>query len=105
MDLRQLIGLRIKEQRLKCKMTQAELAERVNVATKHQSCIETGKNFPSADLIEKYARVFKIDVTDLLTMSQGKERKTMEKEILDIIKNASDEELKLAYKVLKSIFI
>ena len=105
MDVRQLIGLRIKEQRLKCKMTQAQLAEKVNVATKHQSCIETGKNFPSADLIEKYAKVFKMDVTDLLTISQGKERKVMEKELSDIIKNANDDEIKLAYKIIKSIVI
>ncbi|MDO5437724.1 MAG: helix-turn-helix transcriptional regulator [bacterium] len=105
MDLKQLIGLRIKEQRLKCGLKQAELAEKVNVAAKHQSCIETGKNFPSADLIEKYARVFKIDVADLLIISQNKDRKTIEKELIEIIKKANDDEIKLAYKILKGIFI
>lgn len=48
MTLKQQLGLRIKELRKKNKLTQAQLAKKVNIATKHESCIETGKNYPSA---------------------------------------------------------
>lgn len=58
MELKKAIGKRIKELRVKTKYTQAELAERVGIASKHQSCIETGKNFPSVELLERYAYVF-----------------------------------------------
>lgn len=47
-----LFGKKIKEYRKKKKLTQAQLAEFVNVDDKHISCIESGKNFPSPDLIE-----------------------------------------------------
>ncbi len=56
MELKKKLGKRIKELRALNNLKQAQLAEMVGIATKSQSCIETGKNFPSADLIEKYAR-------------------------------------------------
>ena len=51
MNIKEQLGLRIKELRLKNGLKQSELAEKVNIATKHQSCIETGRNYPSADVI------------------------------------------------------
>ena len=56
MELKKKLGKRIKELRALNNLKQAQLAEMVGIATKSQSCIETGKNFPFADLIEKYAK-------------------------------------------------
>ena len=53
MELKKKFGKRIQELRLKNNWKQSELAEKVGIASKTQSCIETGKNFPSAELIEK----------------------------------------------------
>lgn len=105
LNLKQKIGLRIKELRLNAGLKQAELAEKVNIATKHQSCIETGKNFPSSELLEKYAWAFKIDIADLLIISHYKERNEIEKELISFIKNSNQEQLQFTYKILKGIFI
>ena len=68
MELKKRLGKRIQELRLKNNLKQSELAEKVGIATKHQSCIETGKNYPSAELVENYARVFNIDVAEVLAI-------------------------------------
>ena len=73
MELKKKLGRRIKELRTLNNLKQAQLAELAGIATKSQSCIETGKNYPSADLIEKYAKIFKIDVSEVLNISHEKE--------------------------------
>ena len=45
MNIKNLFGRKIKEYRKKRNLTQAQLAELVNVDDKHISCIESGKNF------------------------------------------------------------
>ena len=41
------MGTRMKRRRKELKMSQAELAEKVNVSNNHISSIETGKQIPS----------------------------------------------------------
>ena len=66
MDLRKRFGKRIKELRKMAGYKQSELAELVGIATKTQSSIECGINFPKVQLIEKYAKVLKVDVPEIL---------------------------------------
>lgn len=103
MSIKLQLGLRIKELRKKANLTQAKLAEIVSIDAKHQSCIENGKNFPSADLIEKYAKAFNIEPSELLIISQNKKRSTLIKEINDLLKTAQDDEVQLAYRLLMDI--
>ena len=63
--IKELFGKKIKEYRKNRKLTQAQLAEMVNVDDKHISCIESGKNFPSADLIERFAVALEVEPKDL----------------------------------------
>ena len=65
MNIKNLFGRKIKEYRKKKNLTQAQLAELVNVDDKHISCIESGKNFPSADLIERLATSLEVEPKDL----------------------------------------
>ena len=45
------MGTRMKRRRKELKMSQAELAEKVNVSNNHISSIETGKQIPSLTII------------------------------------------------------
>ena len=103
MELKKKLGKRIQDLRLKNNLKQSELAERVGIATKHQSCIETGKNYPSAELIEKYAREFRIDVSDVFKIDYIKDAKTLTQEIISLVEQASDNDKLLIYKILKDI--
>ena len=104
MDLKNRLGKRIKEYRLKNQMTQFELSEIVNIAPKHQSCIENGKNFPSAELIEKYANAFNVDVSEILDVSEEINYKKKQEKVLEIIKNANKEQISVIYKILKNLY-
>lgn len=106
MNIKKQIGTRIKELRLKNNLLQSELAEKVGIAVKHQSCIETGRNFPSAELFEKYAKAFNIDVSELLSykpMTSLKSRKDLINNIVTIVSSASDYELSLIEKIINAI--
>ncbi len=106
MNIKEQIGSRIKELRLKNNLKQSELAEKVGIATKHQSCIETGRNFPSAELFEKYASAFCIDISDLLCLKPytlNKSRKEIIEEIMQNINISSDYELNIIEKFVLAL--
>ena len=60
-------GAVIKELREKYHLTQAELAEKLNVSDKTVSKWETAKGYPDISLLEPIARVFSISVTELIS--------------------------------------
>lgn len=103
MELKKLLGKRIQELRHKNNLKQSELAERVGIATKSQSCIETGKNYPSAELVERYAKVFNLDIPELLALSHIKPTKELRQEIIDMIKSANDDEVITIHKIIKGL--
>ena len=60
-------GAVIKELREKYHLTQAELAEKLNVSDKTVSKWETAKGYPDISLLEPIANVFGISVTELIS--------------------------------------
>ena len=103
MDLKKRLGKRIQELRVDRGLKQAELAELVGIATKTQSCVETGRNFPSADLLERYAKVFKVDVEEVLNITHIKETVVMLSEINILLQKAPEHKIVSVYKFLRSI--
>lgn len=60
-------GSTIKELREKKKITQAELAERLNVSDKTVSKWETGKGYPDITLLEPISDTFGVSLTELIS--------------------------------------
>ena len=60
-------GAVIKRLREKYRLTQAELAEKLNVSDKTVSKWETGKGYPDISLLEPIAKVFGISITELIS--------------------------------------
>lgn len=60
-------GTVIKELREKCKLTQAELAIKLNVSDKTISKWETGKGYPDISLLEPIAKIFEVSITELIS--------------------------------------
>ena len=60
-------GAVIRELREKCKMTQVELGEKLNVSDKTISKWETAKGYPDISLLEPIARVFGVSLTELIS--------------------------------------
>ena len=60
-------GAVIKELREKYKLTQLELADKLNVSDKTISKWETGKGYPDITLLEPIAEAFGVSVTELIS--------------------------------------
>lgn len=104
-DIKLLLGKRIREYRKKHSLTQFQLAERLGIDDKHLSRIELGKNMPQANTILRLAEVFGIEVKDLFEFSYLKPAAEIRKELDGLIENLSDEQLVMTYKYVKSFVI
>lgn len=104
-SLKVLFGRKIKDYRKRKGYTQAQLAELVNVDDKHISCIESGKNFPSPDLIERFAKALELEPKDLFEFYHLQEPEDLKSEIIFMLDNISDEELVLAYKYIRTFLL
>ncbi|HIS88329.1 TPA: helix-turn-helix transcriptional regulator [Candidatus Avigastranaerophilus faecigallinarum] len=104
-DIKKLFGLKIKEIRKKKLMTQAQLAEMVSVDDKHISCIESGKNFPSAILISKLAEALGVEPKDLFEFYYLDEPDNLTEDIIKMLNNLNEEELRLTHKYIRTFIL
>ena len=104
-NIKTLFGRKIKEYRNKKKLTQAQLAEMVSIDNKHVSCIESGKNFPSADLIERFCAALSIEPKDLFEFYYLQEPEDLKSDIYLMIEKLDKEELSLVYKYIRNFII
>lgn len=104
-NIKILFGRKIKELRKKYNYTQAHLAELVNVDDKHISCIESGKNFPSADLIERLANALKVEPKDLFEFYHLQNSDDLKKDIFKMIDRLTESDLVLVYKYIRNFLL
>lgn len=104
MNIKKDFGQRIKELRNKKGITQYQLAEMTGIDPKHMSHIETGRSFPKADLIEKFANALDIDYTELFKTQHLDDRKRLLEKLGSYLENASDADLQVIYKLISGYF-
>jgi transcriptional regulator with XRE-family HTH domain len=63
--LREIFAYNLKGKRRKCGFTQAQLAEKVDVSTHHIAMLETARNFPAMELVERIADALDIEIYEL----------------------------------------
>ena len=64
--IRKKFGKKVKELRAKLGITQEQLGEKANLHYNYIGNIETGRQNPTLETIEKIAKAFEISVSDLL---------------------------------------
>ena len=100
MNIKKDFGQRIKELRNKKGITQYQLAEMVGIDPKHMSHIETGRSFPKADVIEKFANALEIEYPELFNTQHLEDREIIFKKLINYLKNVPDSELQVIYKLI-----
>ncbi|MDR3020535.1 MAG: helix-turn-helix domain-containing protein [Treponema sp.] len=63
--IKAVLGANIKHYRKKMRLSQEQLAEKLEISTKHLSTIETGVTFVSAELLEKITRQLLVSASAL----------------------------------------
>jgi len=64
-SLREIFAHNLKKKRQNRGFSQAKLAEMVNVSTHHIATIETARNYPTLDLVERMANALDIEIYEL----------------------------------------
>lgn len=96
------LGEKIREQRKRLGMSQAELAEAVDIHEKQIYRIEIGKNSPSITTVLKIIHALKMDIR-VLDINNLNNFNPIKDEIYSILEEASDEELLLYLNLIKTI--
>jgi len=97
MDLKR-IGKFIASCRKKQKLTQEQLAEKLNITYKAVSKWETGKGLPDASIMKDLCNILKITVNELLSgefIDKNNYDKNVEKRLLEMIKQKQEYDKRL----------
>ncbi len=101
--LSKLLGQRIKDLRKRNKLTQAKLAEIIDMETTNLCKLENGGQLPKEENIEKIAKALNVNIKDLFDFGYMKSTQNIKSELVDIIKNANRKELETYYKLIMAL--
>ncbi len=105
MEIKQLIGNRIKHLRKSRGMSQEDLAEKMGINPKYLSSIERGKENPTLDTFIKLTSTLDIDISEPFNCTQEQSPKELKMIVSDLIKGNDKEKLKLLAKIARAIYI
>jgi transcriptional regulator with XRE-family HTH domain len=99
-DIKEMIGSRIKEIRNKKGITQDQLSEKVGISSKYLSSIERGKENPTLNTILKLAQSLDVKPAEFFANLEIEDPAKRKSTIIKMLDDADEDKLKLAYKVL-----
>lgn len=102
-ELKKLLGKRIREIRVARNLTQEDLSELTDIGASSISKIESGHFHPTDENLERIAKALKVEPYKLYMFNHKKDTKELKKDIAKMLDKATDEEIKLAYRVLSGI--
>ena len=102
MNIKKLIGRRIKELRKSRHFSQEQLAEMLDISQNALSYIETGENFFSSDTLEKLINALEIEPQELMTFAHLQSSDKLLNEIVEML-NKNPDKIKDIYKITKAI--
>lgn len=102
-ELKKLLGKRIREIRVARNLTQEDLSELTEIGASSISKIESGHFHPTDENLERIAKALNVEPYKLYMFNHQKDTKELLKDIQTMLNQATDEEIKLVYKVLSGI--
>jgi transcriptional regulator with XRE-family HTH domain len=94
-----LIGRRIKESRTHKHMSQAELAERVDMSVSYISHIETAKKQASLDSLVRIANVLGVTVDHMLNGNQSNDSTEYRTDLEQLVEGCTSYEKRIIYEI------
>lgn len=99
----EIIGSRIKAARRKRKLSQAELAELLNISSVHMSKIELGKTNFGVDILMKITEVLQVSADELLRTDVPTANAVYAEEIIGILEGSSQAEKEAMLNTLRDM--
>ena len=101
-NIKKRLGRRIQELRKSNKLTQEQLAEKIEIGTSNISYIETGKFYPTPETLGKIAKALNVEIYELYMFEQLKPIDELRTELIGAIR-ANDDLTRLMYKFYLSV--
>lgn len=102
-NIKKQLGARIKKLRQDRGYSQEQFAEKLGIASRTLCGIEIGKNFFTADTLEKILETLEITPEDLFMVNYLKPQEMLVDEIIEKVKSIKDrEKIETIYKIIKS---
>ena len=103
MDIKQLIGARIKSLRTRKRLTQEELSERVGINAKYLSSIERGLENPTLNTFLAIAEALEVSFDEIFC-DLATEDKIAGKELIEeLLKTADESQIKMLSKITLAV--
>lgn len=104
MNVKKLLGQRIKELRTAKRLKQSELAEAIGIEPRSISKIESGAHFPKDTHLNNIASVLDVEIKDLFDFSTlPEEKQDLINAINKILNNTDKNKLKTYYQILRDL--
>lgn len=105
MDQAKLFGKRLKVLRKSRKLSQAQLAEKIDVGTKFLGDLETARRSPSFETIVSIAKELDVPVYDLFYFEKdGDDPKAIRRRLENILSRCSPQQIKQIYGHARCVF-
>ncbi len=102
MQTKELLGLKIKEYRRQKKITQEQLAEKLDLDVGYISKLEVGRNFPTIGTLEKIAKALDVELYELFRYTNIKSE-DFKDDLIKIYDNLSKDKQFTLYRVAKAM--
>lgn len=100
---RALLGKRLREERLRCGLTQEQTAEFINVSTAYIGLIERGERSVTLEKLILLANCFHVSVDELLTEFRAGSYTNNDRQMQLLWNCATEDEKNMILSVLKSV--
>jgi len=99
-NIRETFARNLRENRRKCGLTQAQLAEKADISHHYLAMVELARNIPKVETIERLADVLNVEIYELfiIPLSPAMEMKKLHDVIISDLKNIVKESVDEAFE-------
>lgn len=97
-----IIGLRIKEFRLERQLTQADLAEKIDMSATYMSHIETAKRKASLESLLRISNALDITIDRLLSGNQTNDLNEYHEDMIMLLDDCTSREKRIIFDISKA---
>lgn len=103
MDVKELIGNRIKELRKKKGLSQEQLSEKAEITPNYLSRVERGTENPTLNMLIRLANALEVEMWEMFDFGHRGSRRDLKSILNKVAGEANEEQLRLMVKVLRAI--
>ncbi len=103
MDSRKKLGKRIKELRKSRGFTQEQVAELIDMEQNTISVIESGRNFPTLNTLEKIAKILEINLSDFFNYEYFDDIELIKQYVKTSFEKMNDSQIRQIFKYIKNV--